>query len=162
MVGTFMEGIDPSFGKTITSYMEEILNKIPEEILGNIKLASGQNKTNIEKTLKKACKNMGSFFKSKMRDYSHSEHISPIMNAVSVLPKDELAKMAESLVSITSFKRKITLEAESVGGPIDVAVISKGDGFIWVQRKHYFKPELNHSFLSNYFNQYTNGGKNYE
>ena len=32
---------------------------------------------------------------------------------------------------------------ETVGGPVDVAVISKGDGFIWIRRKHYFDPALN-------------------
>lgn len=61
--------------------------------------------------------------------------------------------MAESLVNLTSFKRKISLDAETVGGPIDVAVISKGDGFIWIKRKHYFKPELNPGFFANYFRE---------
>ncbi len=37
---------------------------------------------------------------------------------------------------------------ESVGGPIDVAVISKADGFIWIKRKHYFDPALNPRFLA--------------
>jgi hypothetical protein len=46
-----------------------------------------------------------------------------------------------------------SLDAETVGGPIDVAVLSKGDGFIWIKRKHYFKPELNPHFLTNYFEQ---------
>ncbi len=41
--------------------------------------------------------------------------------------------------------------AETVGGPIDVVVISKGDGFVWIKRKHYFKPELNPHFFSNYY-----------
>lgn len=86
-----------------------------------------------------------------MGEYSNENHVQPVMQAVSVLPKDELAKMAESLVNITSFKRKITLDIESVGGPIDVAVISKGDGFIWVKRKHYFKPDLNPAFFANYY-----------
>jgi len=27
---------------------------------------------------------------------------------------------------------------ETVAGPIDVAIISKGDGLIWIKRKHYF------------------------
>jgi hypothetical protein len=67
--------------------------------------------------------------------------------------KDELAAMAESLVNLTSFKRKISLDAETVGGPIDVAVISKGDGFVWIKRKHYFKPELNPGFFANYFRE---------
>jgi len=61
--------------------------------------------------------------------------------------------MAESLVSLTSFKRKVTMESETVGGPIDVAVISKGDGFIWIKRKHYFKPELNPQFFASYYKE---------
>lgn len=43
------------------------------------------------------------------------------------------------------------LRQENVGGPVDVAVISKGDGFVWIKRKHYFRPELNQHFFDNYF-----------
>ena len=42
------------------------------------------------------------------------------------------------------------MEMETVGGPIDVAVISKGDGFIWIKRKHYFNKDLNPQFFKNY------------
>jgi hypothetical protein len=45
------------------------------------------------------------------------------------------------------------MEDETVGGPIDVAVISKGDGLIWIKRKHYFSPELNRQFFVNYLNK---------
>ena len=76
---------------------------------------------------------------------------------VTVLPKDELVAMAEALVNLTAFKRRITESRETVGGPIDVAVISKGDGFIWVKRKHYFPPELNQHFFANYFRGIPNG-----
>ena len=72
------------------------------------------------------------------------------MSTVAILPKDELAAMAEALVNLTSFKRRFSPDAETVGGPIDVAILSKGDGFIWVKRKHYFKPELNPHFSTNY------------
>jgi hypothetical protein len=30
-------------------------------------------------------------------------------------------------------------------------VISKGDGFIWIKRKHYFDPALNYHFFANYY-----------
>ncbi len=56
--------------------------------------------------------------------------------------------MAESLVNLTAFKRKVSDDTETVGGPIDVAIISKADGFIWVKRKHYFAKELNHHYFS--------------
>ena len=62
---------------------------------------------------------------------------------VSSLPKDELGSMAEALVNLTKFRRRVSQERETVGGPIDVAVITKGDGFVWVKRKHYFDPRLN-------------------
>jgi ribosomal protein L3 len=76
---------------------------------------------------------------------------------VSLLPKDELANLAESLVALTSLHRKVSRDLETVGGPIDVAIISKGDGFIWVKRKHYFRPELNAHFQLNYLREI--GGK---
>ena len=72
------------------------------------------------------------------------------MNAVGTLSKEDLAEMAESLIYLTYLKRRITLAEESVGGPVDVAIISKTDGFIWIKRKHYFSPELNHHFFTNY------------
>ncbi|MDC5096393.1 hypothetical protein OHW41_10530, partial [Acinetobacter baumannii] len=74
-----------------------------------------------------------------------------VVNMVSALPKDELAAMAESLVNLTAFKRRISESLETVGGPIDVAVISKGDGLVWVKRKQYFPAELNQHFFKNYF-----------
>ena len=64
-----------------------------------------------------------------------------------MLPKEELAEMAETLVNLTSFKRRVTPSAETVGGPTDVAVISKGDGLVWIKRKHYFDPALNHRYF---------------
>lgn len=45
--------------------------------------------------------------------------------------------MAEGMINLTSFKRRLVLDnfSETVGGPIDIAFISKGDGFIWIKRK---------------------------
>jgi hypothetical protein len=79
------------------------------------------------------------------------------MLPTALLPKSELAAMAEALVNLTSFKRKVSMELETVGGPIDVAVISKGDGFIWVKRKHYFTKEMNPRFFASYYRGDANG-----
>lgn len=52
----------------------------------------------------------------------------------------ELARfMAELTVEFSRFKPG----APTVGGPIEVAAISKHEGFRWVQRKYYFQRELN-------------------
>lgn len=82
---------------------------------------------------------------------SHIQEISsPRVDILDSFPIADLAFVAENLVSLTSFKRRFTIDVETVGGPIDVAVISKGDGFIWIKRKHYFDPELNPHFISKY------------
>jgi len=52
------------------------------------------------------------------------------------------------LINLTSFKMKFSVGTESVGGPVDVAAITKGDGFIWIKRKHYFEPALNPHFIA--------------
>jgi hypothetical protein len=70
---------------------------------------------------------------------------------VAFMPKQELANFAESMVNITSIKWKVSAEQESVGGPIDVAVISRSGGFIWVHRKHYFERDLNPKFFQRKF-----------
>ncbi len=72
---------------------------------------------------------------------------NPILNSIGGLPKNELANMGESLIHITSLKRKVSADLESVGGDIDVAIISKGDGFIWKKHKQYFKSDLNPQFF---------------
>ena len=61
--------------------------------------------------------------------------------------------MAESLVNLTCLRKKISMDDETVGGPIDVAVISKGDGLIWIKRKHYFQLDYNKHFFTNYFDK---------
>jgi hypothetical protein len=58
--------------------------------------------------------------------------------------------MAEAFVNLTKFRRRITPELETVSGPIDVAVITMGDGFVWIKRKHYFKAEVNPRLMARF------------
>ena len=73
-----------------------------------------------------------------------------IVDAVEALTISELAQVASTLVDLSSFEQQMSPDSETVGGPVDVAVISKGDGFIWIDRKHYFRRELNDHFFRNY------------
>jgi hypothetical protein len=58
------------------------------------------------------------------------------MAAVDGLPRHDLAIMAELLVSLTALRARISArERETVAGPIDVALLSKGEGFVWVKRR---------------------------
>ncbi len=67
---------------------------------------------------------------------------------ISLMPKQELIELAEALVSITAVERKATRDAGTVGGPIDVALITRSEGFVWIKRKHHFSAELNPRYVS--------------
>lgn len=152
MVETFMEGIDPYYLAFCKKGLLELLvNKYPASIVDQIPNMDSNAKEEFKKRLQEVSKGILDEFERTAEAYRKKYHIGPVTNIVSILPKDELAAMAESLVNLTSFKRRVSMEAETVGGPIDVAVISKGDGFVWIKRKHYFKPELNPHFISNYY-----------
>ena len=70
------------------------------------------------------------------------EYAAPMLEIVEGLPKEHLGEMAETLVHLASFKEKFTPGADVVGGPIDVAVISRSDGLVWVKHKQYYESEL--------------------
>lgn len=149
MVATFMNGINPHVLSFLQSYLTHVFSRLPE-LLGD--------KDEVDEDVFKA--QVGQLlegFWSMLGRHLAEEQASPVLRMVTVLPKDELAAMAEALVNLTAFKRRITESRETVGGPIDVAVISKGDGFVWVKRKHYFPPELNQHFFANYFRGIPNG-----
>ena len=152
MVITFMEGIDPYLHDHMEGYLSKIFDKYPEIIAESI-TKTGNEKNMLRKKLKGVSNKIFKDYQEGVQSYRWENYVNPVIRVVSMLPKDELAAMAESLVNLTSFKRKVTMESETVGGPIDVAVISKGDGFIWIKRKHYFKAELNPQFFANYYKE---------
>lgn len=145
MVMTFMNGINPRVLHFVQSYLNEAFRRLPELLDGS------KNDSNDKKVFKGQTVKLLREFIDKFSDHLRDEQSHPVLRMVTVLPKDELAAMAEALVNLTAFKRRITESMETVGGPIDVAVISKGDGLIWVKRKHYFPAELNQHFFANYF-----------
>jgi hypothetical protein len=139
MVASFMEGVDPQYEGFIEKQLSITIEKMKDL------LDSAENKDKADEIRKLFVKTLASF--------RRKIYVEPVISIVSSLPKEDLANMAESLVNLTSFKRKVSSEAETVGGPIDVAVISKCDGFIWIKRKHYFKPDLNAHFFANYYKE---------
>lgn len=153
MVHTFMQGIDPRINNIIRQSTVDLLAGITKIIISKVKNHNTTFGKQLESEINSA---MGPFIKDLFESWdtkSREVHWGPITGIVSSLPKDELAAMAEALVNLTKFRRRISDEQETVGGPIDVAVITKGDGFIWIKRKHYFNSELNPRIMGRYFKE---------
>lgn len=91
-------------------------------------------------------------YNKQINDIIHRDQVSPLIQTIVSMGKEDIADLAENLIYMTSMKRHVSPFAETVGGPIDVAIISKGDGFIWAKRKHYFSADLNRDFFDNRYN----------
>ncbi|OTO88231.1 hypothetical protein A5849_000126 [Enterococcus sp. 10F3_DIV0382] len=138
MVHTVMRGIDPEMQENIeliTSIgFDNFISSLEDE-----KLINDYYDEDIQ-ILKDSCQDA---IKSTIKDKINSSYVNPVLRSIDLMPKEELATIAETLVNITSFKRKISMEMETVGGPIDVLLITKSDGPIWIKRKYYFEEKIN-------------------
>ncbi len=138
-----------TLNQTLKNYFESIIQSIASKLSQEISNEeANQMIDKMNEEFNKTRMSLLDSYEEEMRKYTKYIHIEPILTTVSILPKNELGEMAEALVNLTSLKRRVTTDKETVGGPTDVALISKGDGFIWIKRKHYFEPELNPDFFA--------------
>lgn len=146
MVQTFIRGVDPRMRETVIDTFKVLTEQVAVDALrdlGNVPEDRAREMVKQQPILEQIAKE----FDARLLEFSREHHIYPIVRAVSILPKDELAIMAETLVALTSFRRRMSGDLETVGGAVDVAVISKGDGFVWIKRKHYFDASLNPRYI---------------
>jgi hypothetical protein len=59
------------------------------------------------------------------------------------MPFQDAIELAEFLVELTIGFKRFGPGAPTVGGPIEVAAITKHEGFKWVKRKHYYEATFN-------------------
>jgi hypothetical protein len=156
IVSRFMEGIDPGYSTVLQGLFRTSLIDSNIRTFTKWTPKSKQN-SKLKSQIEKAAEKQYEAIYQKAVSFRSSRFTNPILDMVALLPKDELASLAESLVSLTSLHRRVSRELETVGGAVDVAVISKSDGFVWIKRKHYFRKELNPRFDLNYLRDIQGG-----
>jgi hypothetical protein len=134
--------MDPRFEQAIVASLDRIFHEYPPTIIDSIEKLDDDERKDLKERFLQTSDELIVRLRQQLQGYRIYNY-GPIMNVVTTLPKSEMAALAESLVNLTSLKRRVSLEAETVGGPVDVAVISKGDGFVWIKKKQYFRPALN-------------------
>jgi hypothetical protein len=142
MVDIFLSGMDSDLEQALLKNIAATLYSYPEVMIDSIGELSDEQKLNYKKTFQVNTDEIMKNMTESLENY-RLENFVPIVNLMIALPKSELASMAESLVNLTSLKRRISMQEETVGGPVDVAVISKKDGFVWIKKKQYYPAALN-------------------
>jgi hypothetical protein len=67
--------------------------------------------------------------------YQQQAFIDPVLAVVEISTRQDLAETAHDLVALNIFRKRITAQDPTVGGAIDVAVISRDAGFKWWKRQ---------------------------
>jgi hypothetical protein len=142
MVDIFLSGMDSGLEEALLNSIASTLNTYPEALVDSIEELSDEKKSNYKSAFQVNTDEIMKNLRDALDQYRLS-NFAPILNVVAGLPKHDLASMAESLVNITSLKRRVSLQEETVGGPVDVAVISKHDGIVWIKKKMYYPPKMN-------------------
>ena len=78
----------------------------------------------------------------KLLEEAFNEHLSaPLINPA--MPIKDAVDLAEFLVDVTIKFSRFMPGATMVDGPIDIAAITKHEGFKWIRRKYYYPRSLN-------------------
>lgn len=75
-----------------------------------------------------------------MNNIQSSLYVPIIIHA---MPIQDAIDLAEFLVHLTIMYSRFSPGAPNVGGPIEIAAITKHEGYKWIKRKHYFESNLN-------------------
>lgn len=144
-----MRGIAPDLSDECYKYYGESVKEFKDELIAQLTAANAPqalidvvNAVDVETKAQK--------FRDGIEDFIKLNHTDKLLEAIGYLSKEDLAEIAENMVSMTYLNRRFTSQEESVGGPVDVAVITKGDGFVWIKRKHYFDADINQQYFERY------------
>jgi hypothetical protein len=153
VVTTLIEGISPSFVETAFDGMISVMMALPKKILDPISQLTDAQKQQYSADARKTMPQTFRDFAAKMRDHRLEKYTRPIKQAIASLSLSDLGMVAETFLGASQLLKRVRPELETVGGPVDVAVISKGDGFVWIKRKLYFDERFNPSFNLKYLEQ---------
>jgi len=70
-----------------------------------------------------------------INDFQQRTYIDPVLAVIEISTRQDLAETAHDLVALNIFKKRISAQDPTVGGAVDVAVISRDAGFVWWKRQ---------------------------
>jgi hypothetical protein len=136
MIDMFTDG----FGRSLWDIVRRESRKVLDELVGEIVAAGGSAPPTGATPIIQAAHDR--FMKTWTRE-NFQQNWSPLREVLASLSVQEVAHLAETLLTLESLKERVTSSSESVGGPIDIAAITKSEGLVWLKRKHFFDSDLN-------------------
>lgn len=153
VIKTIITGIDPDMRSWILSESKKAFEGLQASIRNKIFKELPNLDNSSKETIKAICSaempdKILKIWNANLDKFQGENFLSPAFSTIAHLPKQDLADLAESWLHMTYLNRRMTDKHESVGGDIDVLLITKGDGAVWIKRKHYFDADKNFHFFA--------------
>ena len=128
----FIRGLDSGIQQTVVNFMEKYVRTL---VSTQSMFIEDEGDEDLELFISDKVRVARGELENLILDHSKEKFVDPLMQVISMSPEADLARMARSLIEIQSIRQSINEITPTVGGPIDVAVISKTNSFRWVRHK---------------------------
>lgn len=112
-----------------TAKQNEALSNFRTQLSDNDDVAVAQIREAFENTIAKAD------LENEVINVGREQRLRPFQRAVQMSPVRDLAEFASTLVGVQAARAAFSQDNPTVGGPIDVATITRHEGFSWVRHK---------------------------
>lgn len=130
----FIRGIDYGLERRVYGAMRMMMHSLVDQVVGAFP-GSDQRETVRKRFQEDLVPQYLDAFRGMIGDYQQQAYINPVLRVLEIAARQELAETAKELVSLNVFKKRIMAQKQTVGGAIDVAVISREGGFQWFTRQ---------------------------
>ncbi len=132
---TLIKGISPKLDEEYREATSELEQNVTAEIISILQNQRVPNNV-ITNVINVSYEKIKEAFDERIESFIHENYIEGVLDAVRFFNLEEMAKMAENLIAVTNLQRHISSSEESVGGPIEVAVLTKTGGFKWLKHNN--------------------------
>jgi hypothetical protein len=132
VTNAFLRGIDFNLERRFYGGMQVMMSGMIDHLVGSFTRVDPAEREGVRRQFQaQYLPQYVDAFRSMMGDYQQQAYINPVLRVLEIAAKPELAETARELVALNVFKKRIMAQHQTVGGAIDVAVISRESGFQW-------------------------------
>lgn len=132
----FIRGIDLGLERRVYGVITMMMHSLVDQVVGAFPSADAGHREEVRRRFQgDLVPQYLDAFRGMIGDYQQQAYINPVLRVLEIASRTELAETARELVALNVFKKRIMAQKQTVGGAIDVAVISREGGFQWITKQ---------------------------
>jgi hypothetical protein len=132
VTNAFIRGIDFNLERRVYGVIQHLMQSLVDQVIGAFGNIDPAQREDVRRRFQAdLVPQYFNAFRGMIGDYQQQAFINPVLRVLEIAARNELAETARELVSLNVFKKRIMAQKQTVGGAIDVAVISREGGFQW-------------------------------